>query len=131
MVVEPSGAPGTRASWSAPPPAWLAWNGGAVRQLAEVAYQERETGECVSCDGKGQHRIYRGEPSQGHDDTQCPWCDGTGRVPTGRLDATSLAVLADALEEAGATDADLLNHLRGPGPHVRGCWVIDLLLGKG
>jgi hypothetical protein len=41
-----------------------------------------------------------------------------------------LHVLADALEEAGGTDADLLGHLRGPGPHVRGCWVVDLLLGK-
>jgi hypothetical protein len=38
--------------------------------------------------------------------------------------------LADALEEAGCTDADILTHLRGPGPHVRGCWVVDLLLGK-
>jgi hypothetical protein len=42
-----------------------------------------------------------------------------------------LPVLADALEEAGCTDADLLGHLRGPGPHVRGCWALDLLLGKG
>jgi hypothetical protein len=41
-----------------------------------------------------------------------------------------LPVLADALEEAGCTDADILNHCRLPGEHVRGCWVIDLLLGK-
>jgi hypothetical protein len=41
-----------------------------------------------------------------------------------------LTILADALEEAGCTDADILNHCRGPGPHVRGCWVLDLLLGK-
>jgi hypothetical protein len=41
-----------------------------------------------------------------------------------------LAVLSDALEEAGCTDTDLLSHLRSPGPHVRGCWVVDLLLGK-
>jgi hypothetical protein len=41
-----------------------------------------------------------------------------------------LPVLADALEEAGCTDADLLGHLRGSGPHVRGCWALDLLLGK-
>jgi hypothetical protein len=42
-----------------------------------------------------------------------------------------LPVLADALEEAGCTNVDMLNHCRGPGPHVRGCWVVDLLLGKG
>jgi hypothetical protein len=50
--------------------------------------------------------------------------------PYNYLDAAGLAVLADALEEAGCTDAELLGHLRGPGPHVRGCWVLDLLLGK-
>jgi hypothetical protein len=38
--------------------------------------------------------------------------------------------LADALEEAGCTNAEILAHCRGPGPHVRGCWVVDLLLGK-
>ena len=41
-----------------------------------------------------------------------------------------LPILADALEDAGCTNAELLGHLRGPGPHVRGCWVVDLLLGK-
>jgi hypothetical protein len=41
-----------------------------------------------------------------------------------------LPVLADALEEAGCTDPDLLGHCRQPGEHVRGCWAVDLLLGK-
>jgi hypothetical protein len=41
-----------------------------------------------------------------------------------------LPVLADALEDAGCANAELLGHLRGPGPHVRGCWALDLLLGK-
>jgi hypothetical protein len=51
-------------------------------------------------------------------------------LPAGTLDTTRLAVLADALEEAGCADAALLGHLRGPGPHVRGCWAVDLILGK-
>ena len=68
-------------------PAVLAYQGGAVKRLAEVIYEGRRFGD--------------------------------------------LPVLADLLEEAGATDADLLGHLRGPGPHVRGCWVVDLLTGKG
>jgi hypothetical protein len=42
----------------------------------------------------------------------------------------SLPILADALEEAGCAGAALLAHLRGPGPHVRGCWALDLILGK-
>jgi hypothetical protein len=41
-----------------------------------------------------------------------------------------LPVLADLLEEAGCTDAALLGHLRGPGPHVLGCWALDAVLGK-
>ncbi len=41
-----------------------------------------------------------------------------------------LPILAGALEEAGCDNADILAHCRGPGPHVRGCWVIDLLLNR-
>jgi hypothetical protein len=51
-------------------------------------------------------------------------------LPSGELDRQRLAILADAVEEAGCADADILSHLRGPGPHVRGCWVVDHLLGK-
>jgi hypothetical protein len=51
-------------------------------------------------------------------------------LPSGHLDNERLAVLADALEEAGA-DADLVAHCCQPGPHVRGCWAVDLILGKG
>jgi hypothetical protein len=51
-------------------------------------------------------------------------------LPSGHLGPERLAVLADALEEAGA-DAELVGHLRGPGPHTRGCWAVDALLGKG
>jgi hypothetical protein len=41
-----------------------------------------------------------------------------------------LPVLADALEEAGCEDANILTHCRSDGQHIRGCWVLDLLLGK-
>ncbi len=64
-------------------PAWLTWQEGAVRKLAEGIYEER----------------------------------AFDRLP----------VLADALEEAGCTDADILDHGRGGAEHVRGCWVVDLL----
>jgi hypothetical protein len=52
------------------------------------------------------------------------------QLPAGTLDTSRLAVLADALEEAGCAGDDILSHLRGPEPHVRGCWVVDLLLAK-
>jgi len=51
-------------------------------------------------------------------------------LPSGHLDPARLAVLSDALEEAGCADADLLGHLRSAGPHVRGCWALDFLLAK-
>jgi hypothetical protein len=41
-----------------------------------------------------------------------------------------LPILADALHDAGCDNDGILNHCRGPGPHVRGCWVVDLVLGK-
>jgi hypothetical protein len=68
-------------------PAWLAWEGGTVRKLAEGVYQDQ----------------------------------GFDRLP----------VLADALEEAGCADEQVLAHCRAGGPHARGCWLLDLLLGKG
>jgi hypothetical protein len=68
---------------------------------------------------------------------QAPTVDSLARaayeertLPAGTLDPARLAVLADALEEAGCADAEMLGHLRSPGPHVRGCWALDLLLGK-
>jgi hypothetical protein len=51
-------------------------------------------------------------------------------LPLGELDPARLAILADALEESNCTDDALLSHLRSPGPHVRGCWALDLILGK-
>jgi hypothetical protein len=41
-----------------------------------------------------------------------------------------MPLLGDALEDAGCADDAILSHLRGPGPHVRGCWAVDLILGK-
>lgn len=40
-----------------------------------------------------------------------------------------LPVLADALEDAGCTHEDMIIHLRDPGPHIRGCWALDAVLG--
>jgi hypothetical protein len=51
-------------------------------------------------------------------------------LPGGELDPQRLAIFADALEDAGCTDRAILDHCRGPLPHVRGCWVVDLILGK-
>jgi hypothetical protein len=50
-------------------------------------------------------------------------------MPSGQIVPARLAVLADALEDAGCMDDAVLTHLRLPGPHVRGCWALDAILG--
>jgi hypothetical protein len=74
-------------------------------------------------------------PLRAHDlGRGCPWLTppvlAVARAIYDARDFENLPVLADALEEAGCQDANLLGHLRGPGPHARGCWVVDLLTGR-
>jgi hypothetical protein len=45
-------------------------------------------------------------------------------------DFGAMPILADALQDAGCNGEEALGHCRGGDPHVRGCWVVDLLLGK-
>jgi hypothetical protein len=55
---------------------------------------------------------------------------GLARTMYESRDFAAMPILADALEEAGCSSADILAHCRGDGPHVRGCWVVDMVLGK-
>jgi hypothetical protein len=62
------------------------------------------------------------------------WNDGTARriaenIYEGRA-FDRLPILADALLDAGCDNEELIAHCRGEGPHVRGCWAVDLILGK-
>jgi len=68
------------------------------------------------------------------DSSWLAWNNGTvpnlaQAIYTGRA-FDRMPILADALEDAGCTNQDILNHCRGGGEHVRGCWVVDLLLAK-
>ncbi len=45
-------------------------------------------------------------------------------------DFSAMPILADTLQDAGCDNTDVLDHCRDPSPHVRGCWVVDLLLDK-
>jgi hypothetical protein len=60
------------------------------------------------------------------------WREGTvpkiARVIYAERRFEDLPILADALEEAGCTSADILGHFREPGAHVRGCWALDCIL---
>lgn len=62
------------------------------------------------------------------------WNNGTVRKLAQTIYAErcfqDMPILGDALEESGCSNQDILNHCRKPGFHARGCWVVDLLLGK-
>ncbi len=136
------------------------WLTPTVLSLAQAAFEQRGR-KCRHCED-GKIRIGFGGRHGYGPPTDCPVCKGTGTIDDGTLDNARLAVLSDALEEAGCgvgrvheyndggtaywwNDAfpdephltpgraaihPLLAHLRSPGPHFRGCWAIDLLLGK-
>ena len=63
------------------------------------------------------------------------WNDGVvrkmARVLHDERRFAEMPLLADALEDAGCADAELLGHLRGPGEHVPGCFALDALAGLG
>jgi hypothetical protein len=74
-------------------------------------------------------------PSPSLPPTVLAWNDGTvRRIAESIYEERAfgrLPVLADALLDAGCDDEELMQHCRSPEPHVRGCWAVDLILGKG
>jgi hypothetical protein len=62
------------------------------------------------------------------------WSTSTAVTLAARMyesrDFSAMPMLAEALRDAGCDSADILAHCRGEGPHVRGCWVVDLVLAK-
>lgn len=144
-------------------PGGCPWLTPDVLALAQAAYDERLIG-CRLCKGVGHiDRPVICGPDTSEEEMRrladeaggpipCPSCRGGKRI--GTLDPERLAVLSDALEEAGCDDEAILRHLRGeyrnpkcagdkrgpvhdgpcwlplPGPHYRGCWALDLTLGR-
>ncbi len=51
-------------------------------------------------------------------------------LPSGHFDNAQRGILTDALVDAGCESREVVEHCRGEGPHVQGCWVIDLVLKK-
>lgn len=109
---------------------------GTAREAARALNEDypRSPERCPQCD---LLRDIAGNPFQEPtivESAVIDWNDGIVRrlaesiYSDGAFDR--LPILADALEEAGCMDADILNHCCHPGEHARGCWVVDLILGK-
>ena len=111
---------GWRMSEATPPP-WLTPD---VLSIATACYEEQKW-PCLCCGGGGRWGVIGGGSSE-----PCHSCKGAGFTDDGTLDPARLAVLSDALEEAGCDDVSILDHLRSTSPHYRGCWAVDLILGK-
>jgi hypothetical protein len=113
-----------------------AMSSGATSWQAEAARRDREAAELVALTALLRERV--GNPFRAV--VIAPeWRTGTvltlaqaafdeRSLADDELDHQRLAVLADALEEAGCTDNAILAHLRSTKPHVRGCWAIDQIL---
>ena len=110
----------------------------ALNCMAETsrAISVRDTNQCDPAELQQQSSVLRcilGNPI--HSVALDPaWVTSTVRHLAEAIyetnDFTRLPILANALEDAGCPDAEILSHCRGPGTHVRGCWVVDLLLDK-
>jgi hypothetical protein len=112
------------------------WNAARTAALAATTVEvAAERAACAAADGDLVRCIF-GNPFRPVS-LDRSWLLGSG-PPIASLAAAfsegrapdTIPVLADALEEAGCPSPEVLDHLRGPGRHARGCWVIDLILGK-
>ncbi|MBA4190301.1 MAG: hypothetical protein C0467_20130 [Planctomycetaceae bacterium] len=98
-----------------------------------ASWQTRLTGALSSTFAEGS-----GNGDVDHRDDPCVmnplWLTSTVVQLAKGIDAEGafdrLPILADALQDAGCDDEELLHHCRSDGPHTRGCWVIEMVLGK-
>jgi hypothetical protein len=102
----------------------------AAKKTAELT-QRLQGDHCID-----QSQILRdifGNPFRSVNVDPC-WLSSTVLVLARQMydsrDFSAMPILADALQDSGCDNADILNHCRGPGPHVRGCWLLDKLLAR-
>src|SRR5581483_8318470 len=104
------------------------WHGSLVANMDDVEREQAAVAGLVREVFGSPVRPARLDPSR------LRWHDGTiPRIAQGIYEERAfdrLPVLHDALLDAGCDDEAILAHCRGAGLHVRGCWVIDLILGK-
>jgi hypothetical protein len=99
--------------------------------LESIRMFRRKTGDCSLL--AANIRDIFGNPF-GHTTLNPSWLTSTilalGQQMYDSRDFSPMPILADALQDAGCDSGEMLNHCRGEGVHIRGCWVIDLLTGR-
>jgi hypothetical protein len=103
-------------------PAWLTWHDGQLVSMARQMYYD------FAAEVPKIARWRRWVESLLRRIT--PWSSIATKSMYDIRDFSDMPILADALEEAGCTNQDILGHCRSGGEHVLGCWVVDLILGK-
>jgi hypothetical protein len=88
-----------------------AWQAALLRELCGDPTRDRPVARAVLC---------------WHDGTVRRLAEGIAEGRTFHL----MPILADALLDAGCDDDELMAHCRDEGPHVRGCWALDRVLGR-
>jgi hypothetical protein len=101
-----------------------------ARSPSEIVYDLAPDQATLAADQRARMRDLLGEPSTLADPS---WLTSTvvalARQMYEAREFSAMPILADALQDAGCDHADILDHCRSPQAHVRGCWVVDLLLG--
>ena len=129
VAVSAANAAGGEASWAA---AWV-----TVSDARRAIHLSNNSDPFL--EAKCQSKLLReivGNPfrSPSIEPTWLYWCnravEGVAQAIHEERQFDDMPILADALEDAGCDNTDILDHCRQPGPHVRGCWVLDLCLGK-
>jgi hypothetical protein len=116
-------------------PAWRAWASATevARSAAEGLAQSIPWAAARRLEADALHDLF-GPPFFGSFGLDPRWrtADVTGLAFAIHEDRAfdRLPILADALMDAGCDDEQVIGHCRSEGPHVRGCWVVDLVLGK-
>lgn len=113
------------------------WLTPGVIAMAQACYLDRLPVTCELCQGTGSVSRSPNTPGKGFMSRRfiskiCSDCKGSRTLVSSRLNPVGLAILSDALEEAGCTSEMVLAHLRGQQGdlHVQGCWAVEWCLAE-
>ena len=107
---------------------YMFWQYHAGEYASEPGYAEEEAAQCELL------RCVLGNPFRPAAPVDPAWLTSTVTALARQMyesrDFALMPILADAIQDAGCEQDDVLDHCRADASHARGCWVVDLVLGK-